>query len=126
MPCRGLQVIWSEQDAETATAASAAMKAASAKRQREGPVPESGGFVAAAAAAAVAPVRAAAAAAVATAKAAAGILAGGGETRDEMEPMFCFETALKAMYLSNLMYYYKEVSCHGQTLKLARWSWQLW
>ncbi|GAB4816056.1 hypothetical protein N2152v2_003102 [Parachlorella kessleri] len=103
------EVVWSERDAEASRAAAAAMKAASAKRLlAEGARLRNGGTVAAAAAAAVAPVRAAAAAAVATARAAAGILTGDGEAREEMEPMFCFETALKAMYLSNLMYYYKE------------------
>ncbi|GAB4816055.1 hypothetical protein N2152v2_003101 [Parachlorella kessleri] len=111
------EVAWREGDAEAAREEEAAMKAASAKwLLAGGAAGYQGGAVAAAAAAAGAPVRAAAAA-----------LAGEGEPSgsqgleqgDQMEPMFCFETALKALYLSNLMYYHEEEESAAFTMETA-------
>ena len=113
-----LQVAWSEKDAEAAWEGETALKAASAKRLLAEGAGDRGGAVAAAAAAAGAPVRAAAVA-----------LAGEGEARgqgqqlgEQMEPMICFETALKALYFSNLMYYHEEVSVHVMPALL--WGWR--
>ena len=107
-----MKVVWREQDAVAAREAAVAFRAASAKRLLAG-VAHRG---TAAAAAAVAPVRVVAAMAGATARAAATAIAGTEEASGQgmvlpslVGPMFCFETALKALYLSNLVYYYLEV-----------------
>ncbi|GAB4816053.1 hypothetical protein N2152v2_003099 [Parachlorella kessleri] len=108
-----LPVAWREQGSDVAKEVAVAMKAASAKRLLAGVAHR--GVAGAAAAAAVAPVRAAVALAAATARAAAAAVEGNEEAgeqglvpHNQMEPMFCFETALKALYLSNLVYYYLE------------------
>ncbi|GAB4816054.1 hypothetical protein N2152v2_003100 [Parachlorella kessleri] len=110
------EVAWREGDAEAAREEGTALKAASAKRLLAGGAEYQGG-VAAAAAAAGAPVRAAAAALVVEGEARGWQGRGRGE---QMEPpMFCFETALKALYFSNLMYYHEEEENAAFTLETA-------